>query len=76
MNKKVSPREKIDLSDTNIGDSIQVHANLLASFKATVSRYNKTAVTKLGFDYSGIGKDLYVTATAKEWVSRFKQPVS
>jgi len=73
MNKKVTPRQKLDLTGVVIGQKIEVHADVLASFKATVSRYNKTADNKIGFDYSNAGKDLFITATAKEWASRIKR---
>ena len=37
--------------DTEIGKSIEVHADSLATFKTYVSRYNKDRETKMKFKY-------------------------
>lgn len=44
------------------GEQVQVHADRLASFKATVSRYNKVRQLAIKFDYSGVKNDCF-TAT-------------
>lgn len=65
MNKKrLLPIQKIEIGHMEIGDSVEIHGNRLASFKATVSRYNKDNRKLYAFDYSGIKND-YCTATRK-----------
>lgn len=63
MNKKrLIPIQKIEPDKIKINEEIEVHADRLASFKATVSRYNKDNGKSYKFDYSGVKND-YFTAT-------------
>lgn len=59
---KLMPLPKVDLSEIEIKGTIEVHASRLASFKATVSRYNKDNGTKYKFSYGGFKSD-YCIAT-------------
>lgn len=61
---RLIPTQKIEIAPINIGDSIEIHADRLASFKATVSRFNKDNGKLYAFDYSGVKNDYY-TATRK-----------
>lgn len=62
MTKRLVPIQKIEPDKIKEGDKVEVHADRLASFKATVSRYNKDKSLSLKFDYSGVKND-YFTAT-------------
>ena len=67
MTKKLIPTQKIQPDKIQVGDSIEVHANRLASFKATVSRCNIGRETLITFDYSGVKNDYF---TAKRVADR------
>lgn len=60
--KRLIPIQKIEPDKVSVKDSIEVHADRLASFKATVSRWNKNNKGSIKFDYSGVKND-YFTAT-------------
>lgn len=62
MTKRLVPIQKIEPDKVEVGNGIEVHADRLASFKATVSRYNKDKGTSFKFVYSGVKND-YFTAT-------------
>jgi hypothetical protein len=63
MNKKrLEPLKKIDIGAIAIGEEIEIYAGRLASFKASVSRYNKDNGLAFRFDYSDVHNN-YVTAT-------------
>lgn len=50
MTKKIVPQRK--LQPELIDGTVDIHADVLASFKATVSKYNKNNPTKkIAFDY-------------------------
>ena len=61
--QKLVPIPRIEFDKIIIGDSIEIHADRLAAFKSSVSRYNKHAVTKLSFDYGPFKND-YCTAVS------------
>lgn len=60
--KRLVPIQKIEPGTVSLNEQVEVHADRLASFKATVSRYNKDNKLSLKFDYSGVKND-YFTAT-------------
>lgn len=58
--KRLIPIQKIEPDKIKIDEQVEVHADRLASFKATVSRYNKYNGTKYRFDYSGVKNDYFI----------------
>lgn len=65
---KIAPITRIDFKSLKIGDTINIHADRLASFKTTVWRYNKNNMVKYYFNYSP-SIDNYVIATRKKYIS-------
>lgn len=64
-NEKLMPLPKpktIDFGSKAIGQIIEVHAERLASFKSTLSRYNKKYETDIKFSYSDLNGSFF-TAT-------------
>lgn len=49
---KFIKKETIKPENIEIGNSIEIHADVLATFKTYVSRYNKGKNLKMKFEYS------------------------
>lgn len=50
--EKFTPPKKLKPENIQIGQSIQIHAQSLATFKTYVSRYNKGRTDKIKFEYA------------------------
>lgn len=48
---KFTPSKRLKPQDVEIGQSIEIHANSLATFKVYVSRYNNSKPMRMCFDY-------------------------
>lgn len=66
---KIEPIKKINLDTLPVGGEVQIHAGRLASFKATVSRYNKGRDSLARFSYGAFKND-YCTVTRVADVTR------
>ena len=58
--KRLVPIQKIEPEKISLNEEVEVHADRLASFKATVSRYNRQNKKEYKFEYSGVKNDYFV----------------